>query len=60
MILYRCDVCDKITENDILPSDWTILQLTAGSEVVSPHGVRHLCNDHTLDKLIAMVIAKAK
>lgn len=55
MIIYKCDVCDQVTENDILPSDWSVIQATVvpqGMEMPGSMGIRHLCNGHTLDALL--------
>ena len=54
MIIFKCDVCDKITGDDILPPTWSTLQLAGpqGTEGPAMHRARHLCDEHTLEALI--------
>ena len=55
MIIYKCDVCDKVTTDDILPSTWSVLNLVGpqGTEGPGMLRARHLCDEHTLETLIA-------
>lgn len=52
MVIYRCDVCDKLTDNDVFPSDWSVLQVNGPQGAEPGAQIRHLCSDHILEKLI--------
>jgi hypothetical protein len=51
MIIYKCDICDRMTTDDILPSDWSVLQVQ-GPQGMENMKVRHVCNNHTVETLL--------